>query len=70
MLQCLRLFNAKGKFGDQLSYCIGIELSDATYYVKAESARIFNEWIEVRPYICELNHIDSCIYLLSVWCTY
>lgn len=47
MSLCLRLFNAKGKFGDQLSYCIGIELSDITYYIKAESARTFNEWVEV-----------------------
>lgn len=72
MLQCLRLFNAKGKFGDQLSYCIGLELSDATYYIKAESAKIYNEWIEVRLYVCDWYHTDSCIvcsllfYLLNV----
>ena len=47
MLQCFRVFDAKGKFGDQLSYCIGMELSDATYYIKAESAKIYNEWIVV-----------------------
>ena len=45
--QCVRLFNAKGKFADQLSYCIGLELIDMAYYIKAESARIYNEWIEV-----------------------
>ena len=47
MSQCLRLFNAKGKFGDQLSYCFGLELIDATYYIKAESAKIYNQWIMV-----------------------
>ena len=45
--QCVRVFNAKGKFGDQLSYCIGLESADSVYYIKAESARIYNEWIEV-----------------------
>ena len=51
--QCVRLFNAKGKFADQLSYCIGLELIDTAYYIKAESARIYNEWIEV-------GHTGTC----------
>ena len=47
ILQCTRLFNAKGKFHDQMSYCIGLELNGSNYFVKAESAKIYNEWVEV-----------------------
>ena len=70
MSLCLRLFNAKGKFGDQLSYCFGIELSDVTYYIKAESARTFNEWVEVsrtciaRDVGCSYYPYDAMVFLI------
>lgn len=63
LVQCSRVSNAKEKFGDQLSYCIGLELNDAKYYLKAESARSYNEWIGVREYwkLCGNTHAERRI---------
>jgi hypothetical protein len=47
MLQCYRAFDGRSK-GIQMSYCVGLEVSGENYYLKADSARVFNDWIRVR----------------------
>ena len=64
--QCYRVFEARNK-GIQLSYCVGLELGNNTYYLKAESASIYNEWIKVRseqpPFSCIKEGTATCIYI-------
>ena len=74
--QCYRVFEARNK-GIQLSYCVGLEIGNNTYYLKAESASSYNEWIKVRSekppfsyvkergsYICQIKlHLSK----LSLW---
>lgn len=63
LLQCYRVFEARSK-GIQLSYCVGLEIGNNTYYLKAESASIYNEWIKVRneqPLLSCIKEEDSYI---------
>ena len=63
LLQCYRVFEARSK-GIQLLYCVGLEIGNNTYYLKAESASIYNEWIKVRneqPLLSCIREEDSYI---------
>ena len=46
LLQCYQIFEARSK-GIHLSYCMGLEIASNIYYLKAESASIYNGWIKV-----------------------
>ena len=72
MLQCYRMFDGKTK-GIQMSYCCGLEVGESTYYLKAESASSFSEWVKVcdkqlTNRVCVLSPINlkskACVYRL------
>ena len=41
-----------------MSYCVGLEISGENYYLKAESATTFNDWVRV-------SHISIKLYECS-----
>ena len=53
------MFDGKTK-AIQLSYLIGLELFGGNIYLKAESAKHFNEWIVV----------SLLVYILYLWVQY
>ena len=38
-----------------MSYCVGLEISGENYYLKADSARVFNDWIRVRRILLHVS---------------
>ncbi|XP_064405850.1 myosin-10-like isoform X2 [Halichondria panicea] len=57
LLQCTRLFDAKSR-GLQTSYCCGIDTGDLTFYVKAESAKSYREWIKPMSEFADVCEVD------------
>ena len=63
LLQCYRVFDPRSK-GLQVSYCLGMEVLDSVYYIKAETAAMYNIWLDVSVtvlyvYMCA----QYCIYM-------
>ena len=54
------MFDPKSK-GLQTSYCLGMEVGVNTYYIKAETASVYNMWLDVSVdmymymYMCKCN---------------
>lgn len=63
MWQCLAIFDPQIK-GVQTSFCFGFEFKDYNCYLKAESAKIFNEWLAVLrnfPEKCNLMELPETL---------
>jgi hypothetical protein len=46
LTDCHRVFDPKTR-GLQVNYCLGMEVGETSYYVKAETASAYNEWLDV-----------------------
>ena len=60
LLQCYRVFDPRSK-GLQVSYCLGMEVLDSVYYIKAETAAMYNIWLDVSvTVLCACVHNTAC----------
>ena len=49
-MNCRRVFEPKSKVL-QVNYCLGLEVREATHYVRADTAALYNQWLDVRKCI-------------------
>ena len=61
LLQCYRVFDPRSK-GLQVSYCLGMEVLDSVYYIKAETAAMYNIWLDVSVTVLCAQY---CMYMFN-----
>ena len=65
LLDCHRVFDPKTR-GLHVNYCLGMDVGENTYYVKADTASLYNVWLDVRKFI----HVHVRMYIHCICIAY
>lgn len=66
LLDCHRVFDPKTK-GLHVNYCLGMEVGENTYYVKADTASLYNTWLTVSFACIYIVHVYNNIYNICMY---